>query len=210
MVRTIAIGLVLALLVAMPASALVINVEPDDFLAGTVIDNSFPGVTLSVEGSSADVQALTSSITSTGTLVFGSVDLHPVDDRFWDEGTGFLRADFDSLATSVSIDMIFDDDDFGVLKAFNSSGTLLEVVELFGDSRMGPDFATATILRAEGDIAYIFAGSPTFTLAGIATGDSLLLDNLRVNVVPVPAALPLFVSGLLALGLVSRRRRRQA
>jgi hypothetical protein len=39
---------------------------------------------------------------------------------------------------------------------------------------------------------------------------SVTLDNELVAPVPVPAALPLFVSGLGALGLLARRRRKQS
>ncbi len=170
------------------ASAAVFNVEPDDFTIGTVIDNRFPGVTLSVDGHPAsNVQVLDGfstfngkNIATTGTSVFGSLPVFPTPSspQAWAEGEGLLRADFHVWATSVSIDLIFTDDDVGVLRAYNLAGDLLEEVSLSGDGRPDalPDYATAIILRPVGDIAYVTAGSPA------GSGDSIFLDNLTVSI----------------------------
>ena len=200
---------------ANPASAVVINVEPDDFGAGTPITNSYPGVTLSVEGSADTVISADGTINTpiegivnratTGTRVFGKDPAFPTAGipQAWNEGIGFLRADFAAPANFVSIDFIFTDDDYGILKAFNSSDALVALVVIYSDV---PGWQTASISRAIADIAYVVAGSPT-EFGGVPTGDAILLDNLVANVIPIPAALPLFASGLLVFGFVAARRR---
>ena len=40
--------------------------------------------------------------------------------------------------------------------------------------------------------------------------EALALDNLRFSPVPIPAALPLFATGLFGLGFLSRRKRRRS
>jgi len=61
---------------------------------------------------------------------------------------------------------------------------------------------------------YLPAGAASYdvyfvNLDGGAREDNLGGNSLRVEAVPLPAALPLFASGLAVMGLVGRRRRRQ-
>jgi hypothetical protein len=94
--------------------------------------------------------------------------------KVWDEDTfGLLRADFKQLADTVEIDLIFDDDDTGVLRAYDACGNLLQTVQASGDGRGPTPDATARIVREEPDIAYITAGG--------VQAEAHFLDNLLVH-----------------------------
>jgi len=206
---------VIALALSANVSAAIVNIEPDGFAAGTNIETVFSGVTLSVEGRpDAEVLAVDSyyvfnpgaiyerHMATTGTLVFGYTPVgSPISSgQVWDEDTyGMLRADFDVATDFVSIDLIFDDDDTGVLYAFDSVGNLLDTFMASGDGRGVTPFVTASISRSSADISYILAGG--------LNAEALFLDNLQVNAVPVPGAVWLFGSGLIGLIGVARRKR---
>ncbi len=201
-----------AALVTVTASAAVISIEPDQFPEGTDLRSAFPGVTLSVTTDPLK-QVLAASglsnfngrnLATTGSLVFGNPPppVFGVDPgKVWDETTfGLLRAGFAAPASSVSIDFLFDDDDTGVLRAYDGSGSLLESVSVLGDGRGSSSvfcppfcatFATATITRNSADIAYITAGGQQ--------AEALFLDNLKATVVPLPATVFLLPSGLSVL-----------
>jgi hypothetical protein len=116
---------------------------------GTDIRNAFRRVTLSVDGDpTREVRAVDGfdafngrNPATTGTLVFGYSPTLPHatgEGKVWDEDTfGLLRADFKQLADTVEIDLIFDDDDTGVLRAYDACGNLLQTVQANGDGR-GP------------------------------------------------------------------------
>jgi hypothetical protein len=57
-----------------------------------------------------------------------------------------------------------------------------------------------------------FSSALYFKASGTNDGDNggLILDNVSLSVVPVPAALPLFAAGLGVLGFAGRRRRAKA
>jgi hypothetical protein len=194
-----------------PALATLIAVEPDNFALGTDIRLSVAGVTLSVVGEagtavivvSGDSNFLGRNAATTGTRMFGQ---NPGDgpaipdiEKFWNEDqVGVLRADFSLLADFVQIDVIFDDDDIGFLRAYDSSGTLLDTVSASGDGRLsGQEFARLSITRPNADIAYMITGG--------SDAEGLYLDNLQVNVVPVPAAAWLLGSGAVLLLFRTRR-----
>jgi len=126
----------------------------------------------------------------------------PDREKYWNESEyGVLRADFGVFADFVQIDLIFDDDDQGFLRAFDSSGTLLDTVTAFGDGQTpGQEFARVSITRPSADIAYIIAGG--------SNAEGHFLDNLQVNVVPVPAAAWLLGSSLIGLFGMTRRNSR--
>ena len=202
------------------AQAATIMVEPDYFSVGTDIRSVFPGVTLSVQGEPLTQVIVVDgystfvgkNVATTGTKMFGQSPATgstiPDAEKNWDENTfGLLRADFASPVDYVRIDLIFDDDDTGFLKAFDAGGNLLATFTGQGDGRgtsspFCPPFCspsvTASITRPTADIAYILAG-------GVGA-EGHYLDNLQVHFVPLPAALWLFGSGLVGLIGFARKR----
>lgn len=205
----VAIGALLGLLISDRAAAWAVTVEPDAVAAGAPLASTFlPNVALSIVGRSADVIAIDGfsafngrNVATTGTNVFGQSPVgSPVaTGQVWDEvNYGLLRADFASTVSYVAVDLIFDDDDSGFLRAFASDGSLLSEVIASGDGRSTFATARAFIYRPETDIAYVLAG-------GIAA-EGIFLDNL-VAVVPEPSTIAI-VSGAFGGSLLLRRRNR--
>jgi autotransporter-associated beta strand protein len=146
--------------------AVATGVEPDDYPAGMTLTNAVPGITLSAVGDASPVTSQTSSYSSTGTQVFAYGT-----NIGWSDSV-FLRADFAAPVSSVSIDLVPDDDyDPGFLKAYDSAGVLLEDLETAAPPF--PGFLTMTISRPSADIAYVVAGDQS--------GQVVLLDHLVVN-----------------------------
>jgi hypothetical protein len=155
------------------ASLLTRSAEPDSFLASTVLNALYPGVTLSAVGTdlpNANVISLVDVNTSTGTRVFGNAD--PNFPQVWGAGTDELNAQFDRAVTSVSIDFISDDaSDIGRLVAFNAANV---AIATYTTAVLGTGVReTMTVTRAQGDIAYVRA----YGLDRVANLG--LLDNLR-------------------------------
>ena len=144
------------------------GVEPDNYPAGTVLTNIVPGITLTAQGSSAAITSQTSAYRSTGTRVFA----YGSNTMFSDE-IG-LKAAFATPVSSVSLDLVADDSyDPGYMKAYNSSGVLLQDLETGPPAYPTPGFLTMTITRPTADIAYIVAGGQA--------GQIIYFDNLVVN-----------------------------
>ena len=211
----------MALVLSANVKAALVSIDADDFAVGTNIENAWAGVTLSVFGrEDAEVLStdsfdsnpfLNRNMATTGTRIIGNTPaLSSVipSGQIWDEATfGLLRIDFDVATDFVSIDLIYGDDGIGNLSAYDVNGNLLNSVTGQGDGRgessaLCPPFCDlytpASIQRNSADIAYILAG-------GVGA-EPVYLDNMQYNVVPVPAAVWLFGSGLLGLvGFVRRK-----
>lgn len=187
---------------ASSANAVIVTADADGYSNGTDISNSFSGITLSSVGgySGLDgiVYAWADGLASTPSSVFAN---NLSFQREWYAGSsdGFaLRADFDQLAVSVSIDIIGDDaSDYGELRAYNSSDDLLE--QFTTPPLAYGEVYTAMINRASYDIAYIIAGGTA------SAGDTVHLDNLAANIIPEPATI--FLLGLGGLALTNRRKK---
>ncbi len=188
------------------------SADPDSFAPGTDLSNAFPGITLSAVGSGTGgpgVFAVNPStqpepgIASTGTLVFGNRS--PWPHTFSAPDVKQLRVDFANPVLWVTLDFIANDTtDTGLLRAFNSVGTLLEtrLTAPLAQNQIG----TLTVGGGEANIAYVLAGGNTVT----TTYDAILLDNLRYAI-PEPSTLALFGTGTLTLlGCGWRRRGRTA
>jgi len=190
-------------------AAAAVVVDPDAFPDGTVINNSFAGVTLTAMGSVSgpNVLSLNSGLASTGVRVFGFVDDYPVANSvLWGDGTiEELRADFAAGATSVSLDFIADDssDENAELKAFNASDVL--VASAFTPLNVSqPQGVPVTLTVSDPHIAYIRA-----TWDGINESDNGALDNLVYTPVPEPATLIIWsLLGAGGVGVSVWRRRR--
>ncbi|HVT88475.1 MAG TPA: M36 family metallopeptidase [Tepidisphaeraceae bacterium] len=143
------------------------GVEPDNYTVGTILTSVVPGITLSVQGDSSTITSRTSTYRSTGAQVFA----HGTDIE-WYSSSYWLRADIAGGATSVSIDLVPNDTyDPGIIRAYNSAGTLLQEVT-YPAPTLG-SFTTMTVTRPTNDIAYILA-------AGL-NGDTAQLDHLVVG-----------------------------
>ena len=197
------VGLALALSTSI-SHAILITVDPDDFIDGANISNAYSGITLSaIDGGSnviatSSVFSQTSLLASTGTQVFGHDGIFV---ETWANGLlGDLRIDFIQATDFVSIDIIANDGfDPGFLQAYNSAGTLLDSFTTQGGLGAGiPE--TAIISTASANISYVIASG--------VSGNDVALDNLTYNsaTVPEPATLALLSFGLLGHGIARRKK----
>lgn len=113
------------------------------------------------------------------------------------------RFDFASAVSGFAFNMGAHDDTW-TLKAFNSANVLLDtlVISAIHSSNLGEFYG----LTGSGIAYALLQGSGS---------DYILIDNFTYQIgdtsaVPVPAALPLFASGLGLLGLAGWRKRRKA
>jgi hypothetical protein len=121
------------------------------------------------------------------------------------ESFSYVGADGDTLAGTMHWSFIQDNTNnpkfFGTMTVNSRSGDAA-FVAAWALSAIGPiDFIT-TGIPGGGTLDQLVAGSHTATV-GISAGEV-------VSTVPLPAALPLFASGLGALGLLGWRRKRKA
>ena len=228
MYRALMSSLVLGLLFisTRPADAALITVDPDAFIAGTDISNSYSGVTLSTVGGTFGASSSVYSINpqnpaftgnalfpaSTPTLAFGNdaVGGGGPTGHIWTDYLSVaplsLRADFTTPTDLVQLDFISNNgQDVGRMDAFNAANVL---VGSYTTANLAlPNFETMTITRVSPDIAYVIAGSLSLQTGG--------LDHLRfdapVTAVPEPSGFHLAFLGLLAASgmLFSRNRREQ-
>jgi len=170
------------------------------------IDNAFDGVTLSTNADNGHVLALGSGIegvTDWYPAVFGHGLINFPSggcSGCWSFGFAELRADFEALASSVSVEFIDRFAGSAIVEAYDSSGFLISRAEsiLDGNSAIEADIISLTIIDPTNSIAYI--------LAGASIGTYGLIDRLTWNPVPEPSILALILSGILGLGFVRRRK----
>ena len=160
------------------------RVEPDDYAAGTLLNNP-PGhsqVTLLAIGSDTDgrVEATTRTLSSTGSEVFAMHSYTSDLTSSWTDSTRKLKAQFSTPVSKVQIDAIGTHaDSCGRLEAYDASGKLLA---RYTTSALGVGAVqTMVISRPMADIAYVIASGHKSSLA--ANVDSgVHLDNLRFGV----------------------------
>ncbi len=210
----------LLFLLALPLSAALVSVEPDLYADGTDLGTLFPELTLSAVGgglgAGSDPASVLSvdllTVSSTGTRVFGhpasvvNFDPQPIDD--WLDGNATLgtlnlRIDFHEWVDFISIDVVGNDNgpgltDFGFLAVYDGSDALLAQV------------STAALSFGQIETLTLSGGSPSwaYAIASGLGGESVVLDNLNVNVVPEPSSAVLLFAGIAAIAIGTFRRRR--
>jgi hypothetical protein len=206
----LAISVLLVFTADLPrASALITqSVEPDNYAAGTVLNNVNPYVSLITVDSSNlphapapfDITAATASAgqSSTGSLVFAhaGVNFFYTDRR--------MRMTFAELTSELSLDFIAGFgalSSIGVLQYYDQSNSLLGTystgllapftIQTMSVSRLAPDIKWA--------VAYTAPSSPD---------QSGKLDNLRFTSVPEPSTYALLAMTAASALWWARRRRR--
>lgn len=180
--------LVVGLTLVQSCFADTITIDADAFPAGTVLNNAFPGVTLTAVGDPGvlvnnDVIAETDPYATTGTQVFADTSSSPTS---WGDGSfSYLRVDFAGGTTQVSLDFAADDssDSNPYLEAFDSSNNLVDSAT----AGLVPLGSPVTLTVSASDIAYIEASWDQ-----VNRSDNGILDNLRYETpVPEPSSLSL-------------------
>jgi subtilisin-like proprotein convertase family protein len=140
--------------------------EPDDYDAGSPVDNVLPEVTLSAIGSAvttSQIIARVDALASTGNNVFANQTYNT-----WSSSRQ-LRVDFSSPVSMVAIDFIADDSsDFGLLEVYGADGMRLDTY-LTADLATG-EVETMFVSRPEAEITHVIASG--------YSGQTGLLDNL--------------------------------
>jgi hypothetical protein len=146
------------------------TVDPDDFAVGTVLTSAVPGVTLSAidaKGQPFD------AVRSFGSL-FGHRESYGTEGAFWSDDWIVLRADFDGLASTVSVDARAYSAGSGArgrLRAFDANGRLL--AEVLSEP-LAADTSNRITITAQG-IAYVL----------VSGTDSVLLEQLSFTAATV-------------------------
>jgi hypothetical protein len=167
----------------LPAAAMADIADADGYADGTILDNVFPGVTLSsVHTSDGHVYALTSSEATTGSSVFAHLNGMLWDN--WGDGIWeYLRADFAPYAVSVSVDFAADNgsDRNAELLAYDSGGSLVDS-DFYGTPALGAgQYVTLSVSAPE--IAYVLCYGDN-----VARADAWVLDNMVFEPIPAPGA----------------------
>ena len=197
-------------------------------LSGTAAQASSLLINGGFEQGNANIDPFVTDGTGSGELTGWSVNSGSIDHigNYWQPAEGTRSVDMSgneagsisqSFATQIGKQYVVsfslagnpDAKDTGVIKTLNSSvvgGSLLFSQDFKFDvtntdkSNMGW-INLAYSFIADSTSATLYFESLTQTAYGPA------LDNVAVSAVPLPAALPLFASGLAGLGLLGRRRK---
>ena len=152
-------------------------VDPDDFIAGTAIDQEARGVKLSALGSGvpgSDVFATLNEDATTGSRLFGnnwSGGSGPV----WSEGDAVLEAEFDLPVSEARIDAVATDfSDTARIEAYDSNGNLVDSSEITLTTATGLGGSRIGVLQ-------VSSGAPDIaSIKAFGKGsDGVLLDDLK-------------------------------
>ncbi len=150
-------------------------------------------------------QTFSSAISYDG--LFNAFDANPVMTLFWDNGTNFFpvaATDPQSFGTSINFTPWASGEYFLAVTADFNQG-----VDAFGNFQS--DFQFLTYIFDENDLNTVVIGTPFDHFHGMSfTSFDYVVTASGASVVPVPAAVWLFGSGLLGLVGVARRRGNKA
>lgn len=161
---------------------------------GTEVTNQFTGFTASLEGTTINPTIVTVGVpggTQTG-LINASSPAGPAFN---------LAFDFDEAVTNLQVDYVGENIPFDITLTFADSSTSTTTIPFDGDLF---------------DIDTFVAGVSNITrleFSDLAGSELLLVTELRfdnVSAVPVPAALPLLLTGLFGFAVAGWRRRKSA
>lgn len=199
-------GLVCACLVSTQVEAAIVTIDADNYTLWTIANNTFPGVTLSAVGTEPQMTGDTIITHKSGKHFLGNTDFV----FGWTIPNNGVIGGYQNVWSELRIGLDVPTDNFavlfttgtgvsafyGILKAYDSSGTLLE--EFITPFTTISGNAWATITRTTNDIAYIQATGWSGTTASV--------DAFQFNAVPIPAAIWLFASGFIGLVGLARRK----
>lgn len=163
---------------------------------------------------------VTNPLSVPGTYVYGNtvtggstpITGSNAGDGFYDDYVFTIGAGAaDSITTTVNLGGFFNITNLGA-RIYSSSGlgTLPQLNAVTGEidgSASGNDIVIPTTLLNAGTYVLEIEGNATGSAGGTYSG---VLQLSPASVVPLPASLSLFLSGLLGLGLVRRRRAKNA
>ncbi len=109
--------------------------------------------------------------------------------------------DFSTAVTDISFDYATPRGDLSIW-AYDSLDNLLDMSSYLG---AGLFINQAGFDQRSGSVSLSGVGNISRLVIEPGTNQALILDNLDFRPVPLPAALPLFATGLIGLGLIRRR-----
>lgn len=218
------------------AQAMPVTVDFEAYAAGTVIDDEYASLGLTISATGGSNQAM---VFDTNNPTGGDTDLAGPFDTPTSGGTdnfspgnvliisedgdssdpddnargGTITFAFDHLVEFIDIN-IFDIDLGETLDLTFAGGSLEDSAMITGDLVGNGNYLSfaTTFLAIRGQTIEEFLGFPlTFTTLTLSFSGSGAVDDLKfapVSEVPLPAAAPLLLMGLGGLSLASRRRRK--
>jgi hypothetical protein len=179
----------------------VTTINFDDLAAGTAVTNQYAGLGVTFSN------ALTWDLSSFAG-VSPPIAISDTAGTFMPLPTSPVVATFSLPVTGVSLTGIDVGANGFLFRAYDAEvgGNLLASTQVFGVTEIGTG-EFFTLLLNVGGVRRV-----EFSMVGLFSNiDGLAFDNLSFTATPVPAALPLFATGLGALGLLGwRRKRKQA
>jgi hypothetical protein len=191
----------IAVAIGLTSTAYAATVEID-------FDELTPGIDVGATYAASGVTFVDARVYSIAGLVGGSQPYGIVHSALVTEPvpTNPIKAIFSSDVASVSLTGINVGANGFLLKAFDSQtgGALLDSEQVFGTDAGSGQFFTLTVAAA--GIRRV-----EFSLVQNTINDGLVFDDFSFETaVPLPASLPLFATGVGALGLLGWRRKKKA
>ena len=193
---------------ATSAQALTITIGDNDGYGAGIADNGATGAfaTTGTDNRSAAEAAATdgAQFTDIYSALFPGYGPNPSE-----SGSFIFSLPSAINSGSLTIDMAdFESSTYGAVAA-NINGVALSLA--FDDGFQASALRTFVLTAAQ-ILAINVAGFISLNINHTGSGDFIAFDYLQADVspVPVPAALPLFATGLAGLGYIARRRRKAA